>query len=55
MGEFFLGVLVGQGLAQGILYWWVFRRDSSVLVIDRYWLENPDRWEWLRTYELEKE
>lgn len=50
---FLLGMFVGGG-AVGIGVWvGVFAGKDRPLMIDPWWLNNAERWAWLREYELD--
>lgn len=44
---FLLGLLAGV-IASAIGAWYALR---DVLLVDRFWLENDDRWLWIGRYE----
>lgn len=43
---FFLGAICALAVVS-----WQLRDDGPFLLLERWWLENDDRWEWLRQYE----
>lgn len=53
MNGFLLGVLIGCCLVTAEVVW-AFRRRSDLFVVDRYWLENADRWASLRGILIEE-
>ncbi len=50
---FVLGLLMGLTVGGLIVGWALTARNSPIVTADPWWLENADRWEWLRTHELE--
>lgn len=33
----------------------IVRHERTTITLDCWWLDNADRWEWLRQYELQKQ
>lgn len=48
---FFIGVMVANCLWLGG-YVWVLTGHSPFMLVDRWWLDNDDRWLYLREMEM---
>lgn len=46
----FVGFVIGFVVALTLAVW-VMRPTGDYVVADKWWLENEERWEWLRRYE----
>jgi hypothetical protein len=54
--------MFGSGLVIGSLlttlfwvlfaWWFIEKEDGGKVLLDRWWMENPERWEWVRQHEL---
>jgi len=47
IGVFIVGLVVGLGVGANVTMWYYLFGSRTYMVIDRWWLENSERWELL--------
>lgn len=49
---FLAGSLLTSGFWALFAWWFIEKDDGGKVLLDRWWMENAERWEWVRQHEL---